>query len=170
MGIDGRQYLEIRGPKAVLDTIENTGAALVEGNENIRIISNRFFGPENVEIRHRSDRYLVLSYEFRNRDVYEYLLQLLMTYPKCWIKNDYKTEDGDCGLWTARMRDGAPVIQELTWVELSVEEILHVEDFSESQGAFVADEADEADEVEEADEEVVAVGAVPKRAITAAKA
>lgn len=130
MGIDGRQYLEIRGPKEMLDRIEACGAALSEGDEMTLMIAKRFFGPA-AEKKHREARHLVLSYEFRNQDVYDYLERLLIAYPQCWMRNDYKTEDGTCGLWIARMRGGVPSVQKLAWQELTIEEIVHAEDFSE---------------------------------------
>ena len=130
MGIDGRQYLEIRGPKEMLDRIEASGAALSEGDETTLMIAKRFFGPK-AEKKHRDARHLVLSYEFRNKDVYDYLERLLIAYPQCWIRNDYKSEDGTRGLWIARMRGGVPSVQKLEWQELTIEEIVHAEDFSE---------------------------------------
>ena len=127
MGIDGRQYLEIRGAPAILDQLEASGIVFDGGDPRI---AERFFGAA-AEVRHRSPRHLVVRYEFRNSPVYEYLKQLLIVYPTLWIKNDYKTETGNCGLWIGRMCNGAHAIQELEWEELIIEEEMQAEDFSQ---------------------------------------
>jgi hypothetical protein len=126
MGIDGRQYLEIRGAPAILDQLEASGIVFEGGAPHI---AERFFGAA-AEVRHRSSRHLVIRYEYRNRPVYEYLKQLLIAYPTLWIKNDYKTETGNCGLWIGRTVNGTPAIQELEWDELIIEEEMQGEDFS----------------------------------------
>jgi hypothetical protein len=127
MGIDGRQFLEIRGAQPILDALEKSGIVFEGGDP---MIAERFFGPKNVTVSHRSPRYLVVGYEFRNMNVYEYLKQLLVAHPTIWIKNEYKTEEGYCGLWIAQMYGGAPSIQDLEWCELAMEEQEYREDFS----------------------------------------
>ena len=126
MGIDGRQFLEIRGMPYILDQLEQTGIVFIGGNP---VIANRFFGSA-AEVSRKSPRYLVVNYEYRNQPVYEYLRQLLDTHPTLWIKNSYTTEIGLCGLWIGRTMNGAPAIQELEWTELTTEEEMMVEDFS----------------------------------------
>lgn len=127
MGIDGRQVLEIRGASQILDVLEQSGIVFEGGDPHI---AERFFGPKNSTVSHRSSRHLVVTYEFRNLPVYEYLKQLLAAYPTIWIKNDYKTEEGYCGLWIGHMYNGSPSIQELKWTELAQEEEEYREDFS----------------------------------------
>jgi len=129
MGIDGRQSLEIRGPEAIIKEIEACGAALHEGNEEILYIASRFFG-KSVQVKERSERCIIFSYEFRNFPINEYLIELLVTYPQCWIKNQYSADDGQCGMWIGRFRGEEPDIQELSWRELTDVEEFHVEDFS----------------------------------------
>ena len=129
MGIDGTQYLEIRGAPAILDQLEKSGVVFEGGDPKI---AERFFGPA-VEVRLRGSRHLVVRYEFRNMPVYEYLTQLLIAHPTLWIKNDYKTENGNCGLWIGRMCNGTPAIQELEWDELMIEEEIYGEDFSQKE-------------------------------------
>lgn len=128
MGIDGGQRLEIRGPESVIAEIEACGAAL-EGNEEILYIASRFFG-KAANVKHRSARCIVFSYEFRNFPITQYLEELLVTYPQCWIKNEFRTELGHCGLWIGRFIGEEPDIQEVTWRELTDEEHYMVEDFS----------------------------------------
>ena len=129
MGIDGRQRLQIRGPEPIIKQIEACGAALHEGNEEILHIASRFFG-KDIEISHRSERYIVFSYDYRNFPIHQYLEDLLVKYPQCWIKNEYNTETGHCGMWIGRFRGDEPDIQELFWTELIIEEQLMGEDFS----------------------------------------
>lgn len=127
MGIDGRQTLQIRGPEPIIKEIEACGAA-IEGNQEILHIAERFFG--NAEVTHRSERYIVFSYEYRNYPITEYLEELLVKYPQCWIKNEFHTETGHCGMWIGRFRGDEPDIQEFSWTELMDEELLMGEDFS----------------------------------------
>lgn len=129
MGIDGRQTLQIRGHQTIIKKIEECGAALQEGNEEILYTAERFFG-KAAEVTYRSEKYIVFSYEYRNFPIHEYLEELLVTYPTCWIKNTYRTEEGKCGMWIGRFRGEEPEIQELTWNELNDEEVLMGEDFS----------------------------------------
>jgi hypothetical protein len=129
MGIDGRQTLQIRGPEAIIKEIEECGATLQEGNEEILYIASRFFG-KAAKVTHRSDRYIVFSYEYRNYPIHQYFEELLVKYPQCWIKNQYNTDTGQCGMWIGRFRGEEPDIQELQWTELFIEEEFYCEDFS----------------------------------------
>ena len=129
MGIDGTNYLEIRGSKEILDELEQTGVAL-KGDGDIRKIAERFFGPTLIRVIERKPKHLVIRYEFRNYPVYQYLLALLEKFPSCWIKNTFSTETGARGLWIGRYEKGVPVIQEAEWRELTDEEIVYVTDFS----------------------------------------
>jgi hypothetical protein len=128
MGIDGRQTLQIRGPEPIIKQIEACGAALHEGTEEILYIAERFFS--KAEVKHRSEKYIVFSYEYRNCPINQYLEELLITYPQCWIKNEFHTETGHCGMWIGRFRGEEPDIQELSWMELMMEEEMMGEDFS----------------------------------------
>ena len=128
MGIDGRQTLQIRGPEPLIKEIEACGATL-DGNEEILYTAGRFFG-KAAEVTHRSERYIVFSYEYRNYPITQYLEELLVKYPQCWIKNEYHTETGHCGMWIGRFRGDEPEIQEFSWTELMDEELIMGEDFS----------------------------------------
>jgi len=130
MGIDGRNTLEVRGPDTMLDDLEKKGFVLDTEDETLKRIAERFFGTQNIYVKHKDDRYIVIGYEFRNKPIYNYLTALLERYPKCWLKNTYSTETGDCGLWIGRMCKGKPSIQELQWTELYDEEVMMCEDFS----------------------------------------
>jgi len=130
MGLDGRNTLEVRGPSEMLDEMENRGLLFDTENERLKYIGERFFGTENVYIDNRFDRHLIVSFEFRNLPVYEYLEAFLQKYPKCWMKNTWNTDDGNCGVWIARMRSGKPSIQKFEWIELCDEEVMMGEDFS----------------------------------------
>ena len=128
MGIDGGQKLQIRGPKAIIDEIQESGAT-IHGNEEINIIANRFFG-KNASVVYRTDKCIVFNYDFRNEPIHQYLKELLITYPQCWIKNEHFTDCGYCGMWIGRFRGDVPEIQEFFWTELCDEEAYHCEDFS----------------------------------------
>jgi hypothetical protein len=130
MGVDGRQTLQIRGPDSMLTQMTESQFILESQNERITLIANRFFGSSRYTVKHRSEKYLVIEYEYRNLPIYEYLEELLRAYPSCWMKNEFSTDQGICGVWVARMAKGEVVAQEQAWTELCYEEILHGEDFS----------------------------------------
>lgn len=157
MGIDGTQYITIRGSKSILDEIENSKLKLENVSELISQIANAFFGDENVEVRCRDERFLVFRTYFRNRPIKEYMLEILKKYPTCWIKYEYSTEDGYYGLWTGRTNRGSnePVITDIEWNELSWDEIGNLEDFSVSLPDSYEDSQSTADDGE--DEAVIPV-------------
>ena len=130
MGLDGRNTLEVRGPEEMLDEMESKGFLFNTEDEKLKHIGERFFGLQNVYVDNRDGRHLVVSYEFRNEPVYSYLEALLQKYPKCWMKNTYCADSGDCGLWVARMSSGKPDIQTCSWIELCDEEVMMGQDFS----------------------------------------
>ena len=129
MGIDGTNWLEIHGSKEDIDMLQESGL-VIHGNEDISQIAERFFGSK-IKILKRRDTHLATTYEFRNYPIYEYLRALLESYPKCWIKNTFKTEVGTTGVWIGRFKNGLVEIQESTWRELTYEEEECVTDFSQ---------------------------------------
>ena len=134
MGVDGSNYLQIRGSEEILNRIEQT-EAVIETNEECAMIAKRFFQNGEVQITHRSPTYLVMKYEFRNSPIYSYLEELLRTYPTCWFKNEYSTEIGACGMWIGRYRGKEMYVQKLEWEELGVEEQAFETDFSRDPSA-----------------------------------
>jgi len=130
MGIDGRQSVSIRGPEEILEELENNYLILQDTTEECKLIADHFFGKEHIEVRHRSERYLVCTFHYRNRPIFQYFKEMLTKYPMCWIKNEYSTEDGDCGIWIGRYQNGELEIQEVEWQELTMEEVSFVSDFS----------------------------------------
>jgi hypothetical protein len=128
MGVDGTQVLQIRGPARVLDALEACHL-IIKGNERISLIANRFF--LKAELSRKDPKFLVVTYEYRNMPVYEYLEALLREFPQCWMKNEFSTDQGICGVWIGRMVGGEPVLQEQAWMELGYDEIIYGEDFSE---------------------------------------
>lgn len=62
--------------------------------------------------------------------IYEYLEALLRKHPQCWIKNQFSTDQGICGVWIGRTVNGQPSIQEQAWTELAYDEIEYGVDFS----------------------------------------
>jgi len=130
MGNDGIQYLEIRGSNTILDQIQESGLVLETDDTELYHIAYTFFGKERIIIKHRSEKYLVISYDYRNAPFHNYLRALLRTYPSCWMKNEYVSDDGSCGLWIAHFSNNEVIEQILNWNELSLEELCHEEDFS----------------------------------------
>ena len=128
MGIDGGQKLQIRGPKAILDEIQECGAA-IDGDDEVKLIAHHFFG-KNANLVYRTDKSIVFNYHFRNEPIHQYFEALLRKYPMCWIKNEHSTDCGYCGMWIGRFRGDVPEIQEFLWTELCDEEAYHCEDFS----------------------------------------
>ena len=134
MGVDGIQYLYIRGSKECLDEIELQG--LWTNSQHITHSLDHdsprpyIFKTKNVERILRTPHHLAYRLLFRNEPIYEQLELLLNKYSKCWIKNDYATENGECGLWIGRFQDGKPQIHTREWQELTAEEILFVTNFS----------------------------------------
>ena len=126
MGVDGIQYIHIRGPKECLDEIELNGVWV--SNEGIFVPS--IFKIDNMTKTRSEPRYLSYRLFFRNEPIYEQLELLLNKYPKCWIKNDYDTETGECGIWIGRFQNGLQQIQTREWQELTAEEIVFETDFS----------------------------------------
>ena len=121
MGIDGTNCLEIHGSKEDLDMLQES-SLVIRGNEDITEIAERFFGSKQIHVLKRRSTYLAIGYEFRNYPVYEYLRALLEAYPKCWMKNSFKTETGAAGVWIGRFQNGVAEIQESSWRELTHEE------------------------------------------------
>jgi hypothetical protein len=140
MGIDGNQYITIRGSKRILDELEQTHLQLNNLTGLRAQIAEAFFGPTNIDIPCRDKHMLVCKTHFRNQPIQEYMVELLKTHSTCWIKYEYSTEDGHKGIWIGRMNreKGEPVITERYWEELSWDEIANLEDFSISTTSLEA--------------------------------
>jgi len=128
MGVDGWNTLHIRGPESDLTELETTGLAI--SNYSDVAMCEIFFGKANVTIQYKTNNYMTVAYNSRNGMFYDYLQKLLEAHPKCWLKNDYRDEDGNGGVWIARYVNGKISVQEHNWSELSIEEIVHCQDFS----------------------------------------
>ena len=129
MGIDGTNCLEIHGSKEDLDMLQES-SLVIRGNEDITEIAERFFGSKQIHVLKRRSTYLAIGYEFRNYPVYEYLRALLEAYPKCWMKNEFNSDGGYCGLWIAHMAGNDISVQEVEWEEPCIEEKCLGSDFS----------------------------------------
>jgi len=130
MTLHGRNCLFIRGSKEILDQLEFSEGLINNIDNKCAEISNKFFSPGSINILHRTPNYFVFSYEFDNLPIYYYLEKLLNTYPSCWIKNTYSTNEGGNGVWIGQFRDGKPYIQKHEWIELTDVEICRLTDFS----------------------------------------
>lgn len=125
MGVDGTNTLLIRGPSNDLDDLESSYLVLKNADslcKHGQSIVQNLLGEFNVQIMYRTPNCLKVCYPYRNDTIYEYLKQLLKVHPKCWMKNEFINEYGNCGIWIASMVKNEPVIQEIEWSELSVED------------------------------------------------
>jgi len=130
MGIDGRNFLQIRGPKEVLDRLQETHVAFRTNSSLMEDIRSFFFSPDNCTYTRNQPNLLQIYYIFRNAPIYEYLQGLIAEYPQCWMKNEFVSEDGWNGVWIAHYMHGDLEIQEHMWEELTIEDIAHRTDFS----------------------------------------
>jgi hypothetical protein len=120
MGNDGRNILDIYGNPDTLVEIRNRLAVLSNNHEIPEHDGRVCF--RNAICRFQKPNNLVVLYDFRNMPCYDYLTTLLELYPDCWMKNEFNSESGLCGIWIARMKDNKIDIQSHTWTELSVDE------------------------------------------------
>ena len=122
MGIDGTNTLHVRGPPPALNTIIDTKACINVPHEPeyYERLRTEYFALASYN--RISPNYMTLTYTYRNRPPIDYLTDLLRIYPMCWMKNEFSTDSGICGVWIARMRNGAIEEQECRWEELFWEE------------------------------------------------
>lgn len=53
---------------------------------------------------------------------YQWLESILDEYPDIWIKNLWKEEGGDAGVWVGYVEYNKPIINKLIWRDLSIED------------------------------------------------
>jgi hypothetical protein len=123
MGNDGETILHIRGSPAELNTIQDTNAAVEIDNEptHFKILRTDYFA--NATFGRRAPNYLTIRYPFRNQPCIDYLIELLKAYPSCWMKNEFDSEEGLCGIWIGQIKNNEVQTQEHTWTELCMEEM-----------------------------------------------
>jgi hypothetical protein len=130
MGVDGNNILVILGPSKTLDIIENGGIILtdeeVDNDSNLICLKENYFNDKSKIIREeprlkmngkKTSNSLKISFYFRNIPPDDYLKLLLNKYKDCWFKNEYNTEDGDCGMWIGEIWNGGEKIQTMEWME-----------------------------------------------------
>jgi len=130
MGVDGEQILHIRGPKDSIDAMDNGDLLFPTDDDNLQKIACYFFGKQILKKQRLGENYLVVTYIYRNRPVYEYLAALMALHKKCWMKSEFTTDQGLAGVWLARYRNDMLWIQEYAWTEPSSEELVFSTDFS----------------------------------------
>jgi hypothetical protein len=128
MGRDVQNTLVIRGPKEQLDRLEATGLTLQTLDPTLKAISNLFFGP-NTTILERTDHYLRITFMTRHGPPYAYLSALLLLNRQCWMKNTYKDDEGNAGVWMGSIIRGEVGSQAFDWLELTQEEEMHETNF-----------------------------------------
>jgi len=131
MGLDGTNTLTVIGPPEVVRKFKESGLLFEldrNDGEYFELLQEHFFGHANVEILHFYENFLKVRYRFRNRVPTEYLERLLELHPKVWMKNEhYVDDDGACGVWVARFKNGSICVHEAEWSEPCMDEIYHVE-------------------------------------------
>jgi hypothetical protein len=126
MGNDGEAILHIRGSPDELTEISNTRAAVTTEDEPVYFQTLREDYFAKAKYNRCAPNYLTIRYPFRNQPCIDYLTTLLTNYPSCWMKNEFDSEEGLCGVWIAQIKDGRIQSQEHTWMELCMEEMTHV--------------------------------------------
>lgn len=53
---------------------------------------------------------------------FAWLTSLLTKYPTCWVKNEWKEEGGNAGVWIGTKRYGIVKIERLDWDDMCLEE------------------------------------------------
>ena len=130
MGVDGENILHIRGPSEDLDKMEAVRLFYTFPSGELQRIAIRFFGSELLKMQRHTENYLVITYTYRNLPVYLYLSAVLRLYPKCYMKNEFCTDQGIAGVWLCRFVNGSLSEQECAWTEPSLEELAFSTDFS----------------------------------------
>ena len=130
MGIDGSNKLTIIGNSKTLDLIENGGIILsnheVNNDGNLIYLKENYFNDksrikrENPSVKmngKKTSNKLVIYFDYRNIPPYDYLKLLVNKFKGCWFKNEFITENGDCGLWIGCIKNDNIDIQEYNWIE-----------------------------------------------------
>jgi len=130
MGVDGSQSIRIQGPAEIIDELAKNFLVVETDDKECNSIIHYFLGEKQLKIVDRGGNYLHCSTHFRNVNIYHYFDKLLEKYPMCWIKVSYSTENGMCGMWIGRYRNGEKFIQEHEWEELDWQEESQGTDFS----------------------------------------
>lgn len=73
-------------------------------------------------IKHRGAEGVVLNLWSRWHPDFEWLEKLTVTYPSCWVKNEWSEEGGMAGVWVGSQERG---IQRLEWQDMCIEEKVH---------------------------------------------
>jgi hypothetical protein len=144
MGVDGNNILVILGPSKTLDIIENGGIILsdeeVDNDSDLICLKENYFNDKSKIIREephlkmnckKTSNSLKISFYFRNIPPDDYLKLLLNKYKDCWFKNEYNTEDGDCGMWIGEIWNGKEKIQTMEWMEYNDAYYLDNEEYYE---------------------------------------
>ena len=127
MESQGQNILTVRGPKVILDEIEESGAFLNSSDKY-----KHMFGPNNCKTIERTNNCLIMAYPYSEVNMNEYLHSLLKQYKQCWMKNEYENDKGGAGIWIGQYKEKkeVPDIQEVAWTELSIQDIAFGKEFT----------------------------------------
>lgn len=133
MGIDGTNTLTIRGPEDVLKRLEESSLLfeIEEGHpEWFQTLQDNYLG-DHLSTVCQQGNLLVVKYPFRNEVPKEYLKTILEKNPQIWMKNEYDSDAGYCGVYILHYYEGQISEQYVEWTEPSWEELVHCTDFSQ---------------------------------------
>ncbi len=82
--------------------------------------------PEHgFNIRHRGLEGVILNLLSAWSPDFVWLESLLTKYPTCWVKNEWKEEGGQAGVWIGTQRHGDLKIDRFDWDDMCIEEDAH---------------------------------------------
>jgi len=92
-------------------------------NEFQHIENSDYVYNETAKMYKRGCRGAILSLRSAWNPPYDFLENILINYPSCWIKNEWNEEGGFAGVWIGYVTsDGEKIIKDLQWDDLSIED------------------------------------------------
>jgi len=87
------------------------------------LMGNEFREIPELKILQRGVEGVVLRTWSRWQPDFDWLERLITQYPSCWLKNEWKEEGGNAGVWIGTMRSGTKVIRRMEWEDMCLEEL-----------------------------------------------
>ena len=89
--------------------------------EELNTLINTELNP-NTKIIKKGKNGIYLTLESPWIPDFNWLKKLIIKYPSCWIKNEWKEESGKAGIFIIYMNNNDLQIENLEWNDLSIEE------------------------------------------------
>ena len=90
-----------------------------DGQELNSMIENEIIHLPELIIHERSRRAIRIGYVTPWGPSVYWMESLIMKYPRCWLKNDWKEDGGMAGVWVGRMMNGLKYIRNSEWIDIS---------------------------------------------------